>query len=321
MRRDLTARAGRIPLPLAGRGLGVGYAFLAMANERARELRRDGTTAKRRLWYTLRQLKPLGFKFRQQVPIDHYIADFACLSQRLIIEVDGGTHGTDEELARDASREQYLRDQGFRVVRFWNSEVRENIEGVMDRIVDILGPPPPSPPRKGEGRRLPRGEQPSHDQDLERAHRAASAVLDPEIPVLTLEDLGVLRGVERREGRIVVKLTPTYTGCPATLAIRLAVETALAEAGLAEATVETVLSPPWSTDDITEAGRQKLQDFGIAPPAGKASERALFGEETVACPKCGSVRSAKISEFGSTPCKSLWRCESCAEPFDAFKCL
>jgi ring-1,2-phenylacetyl-CoA epoxidase subunit PaaD len=222
----------------------------------------------------------------------------------LIVEVDGGTHSTDEELARDARREQYLRDQGFCVVRFWSSEVRENIEGVMDRIVAV-----------------PQGAQSSHDLDLERIHRVAAAVLDPEIPVLTLEDLGILRGVERRDGRIVVKLTPTYVGCPATLAIRLAVEAALAEAGLTEATVETVLSPPWSTDDITDEGKRKLKDFGIAPPAGKASARALFGEETIACPRCGSGHTAKISEFGSTPCKALWRCESCAEPFDAFKCL
>jgi ring-1,2-phenylacetyl-CoA epoxidase subunit PaaD len=155
---------------------------------------------------------------------------------------------------------------------------------------------------------------------VERAYRVAAAVLDPEIPVLTLEDLGVLRGVERREGRIVVKLTPTYTGCPATLAIRLAVEGALAQAGLADAAVETVLSPPWSTDDITDEGRGKLKEFGIAPP-GARGVRALFADETVACPKCGSTHTAKISEFGSTPCKALWRCESCAEPFDAFKCL
>jgi ring-1,2-phenylacetyl-CoA epoxidase subunit PaaD len=146
-------------------------------------------------------------------------------------------------------------------------------------------------------------------------------VFDPEIPVLTLEDLGVLRGVERRDGRIVVELTPTYTGCPATLAIRLAVEAALAEAGLADARVETVLAPPWSTDDISEEGRRKLKAFGIAPPGRARGVRALFADEAVACPKCGSTHTAKISEFGSTPCKALWRCESCAEPFDAFKCL
>lgn len=161
----------------------------------------------------------------------------------------------------------------------------------------------------------------NHDRELERARAIAAAVVDPEIPVLTLEDLGVLRGVEHRDGRIVVKLTPTYTGCPATLAIQLAVEAALAEAGLGEARVETVLSPAWTTDDISENGRRKLKEFGIAPPSRAGGMRALFGEETVACPKCGSTHTARISEFGSTACKALWRCEACAEPFDYFKCI
>lgn len=165
------------------------------------------------------------------------------------------------------------------------------------------------------------GVEPHDDPMLALAHRAAATVVDPEIPVLTLEDLGVLRGVERRDGRIVVKLTPTYTGCPATLAIRLAVEGALAEAGIVGARVETVLSPPWSSDDITEEGRRKLKAFGIAPPNRTSAARALFGEERVACPRCGSSATVRISEFGSTACKALWRCETCAEPFDYFKCL
>jgi ring-1,2-phenylacetyl-CoA epoxidase subunit PaaD len=181
----------------------------------------------------------------------------------------------------------------------------------------VLEYPPPCPsPTGGEGTTTA-----GVDAELKCAHRIAAAVLDPEIPVLTLEDLGVLRGVERREGRVVVKLTPTYTGCPATLAIQLAVETALAEAGMTDARVETVLSPPWSTDQISEDGRRKLKEYGIAPPNRAAGPRALFGEETVACPKCGSTATAKISEFGSTACKALWRCEACAEPFDYFKCI
>jgi ring-1,2-phenylacetyl-CoA epoxidase subunit PaaD len=156
---------------------------------------------------------------------------------------------------------------------------------------------------------------------LDLARRTAAAVVDPEIPVLTLEDMGVLRGVERRDCRIVVKLTPTYSGCPATLAIRQAVELALGEAGIAGALVETVLAPPWSSDDITEEGRRKLKGFGIAPPARAGGLRALFEQERVACPRCGSVATAKVSEFGSTACKALWRCEACSEPFDYFKCL
>jgi ring-1,2-phenylacetyl-CoA epoxidase subunit PaaD len=318
----------------------VGVNTHAMANERARSLRRNRTAAEQRLWWKLRGLRAAGFKFRQQVPIDHYIVDFACFSKRVIVEVDGGTHSTEQERWNDARREQYLRDEGFHVLRFWNADVF-HIDGVMDAIVGALGPPPPTPPRKGEERSARHTRRPfrkrtfvaiglgspptsgehGSDADLARARAIAAAVVDPEIPVLTLEDLGVLRGVERRDGCIVVELTPTYTGCPATLAIRLAVEAALAEAGMPEARVETVLSPPWTTDAITQEGRRKLREFGIAPPAGKASARALFGEETVACPKCGSTATARISEFGSTACKALWRCTSCAEPFDYFKCI
>lgn len=162
---------------------------------------------------------------------------------------------------------------------------------------------------------------PATDRDLDRALAVASAVPDPEIPVVTLADLGMLRGADRRGGQIVVKLTPTYTGCPATRAIRMDVETALLAAGLADARVEVVLSPAWSTDDITEEGRRKLEAYGIAPPprAGKGS--TLFGHDVVACPRCSSEATVRVSEFGSTPCKALWRCEACREPFDVFKCL
>ena len=208
-------------------------------------------------------------------------------------------------------------------MRFWHDA--EYTTGVMDKMVAALHTPTPDPsPRRVEDAPSARGggETPGRaDADLERARTVAAAVVDPEIPVLTLEDLGVVRGVERREGRIVVKLTPTYTGCPATLVIQLSVQAALVEAGFSDAKVESVLSPPWSTDDITEEGRRKLKDFGIAPPARGARARTLFAQETVACPKCGSTATARISEFGSTACKALWRCEACAEPFDYFKCL
>jgi ring-1,2-phenylacetyl-CoA epoxidase subunit PaaD len=157
--------------------------------------------------------------------------------------------------------------------------------------------------------------------DLELARAVAAAVVDPEIPVLTLEELGVLRGVERRARRIHVLLTRTYIGCPATQAIAAAVNAALVQAGVPDAVVEWVLSPPWSSDDITPQGRRKLLDYGIAPPVRGARARALFADAIVACPKCGATQTTKVSEFGSTPCKALWRCEACAEPFDYFKCL
>lgn len=157
------------------------------------------------------------------------------------------------------------------------------------------------------------------DTELARAHATASAVLDPEIPILTLADLGVVRSTTRRGSEIIVSLTPTYTGCPATAAIQMDVEAALLAAGIPNASVETVLSPPWTTDDITEGGRQKLKAYGIAPP-NKGSPAMLFADEHVECPKCGSGRTSRISEFGSTACKALWRCDACREPFDYFKC-
>jgi very-short-patch-repair endonuclease len=124
-----------------------------MANELARRLRRNRTDAERALWWELRKLKPRGHKFRQQVPIDHYIVDFACLASRLIVEVDGATHSTEAEVERDQVRQQYLEQKGFVVLRFWNDDVRSDIERVMDQIVHVLeSTPTPAPPRKGEGK-------------------------------------------------------------------------------------------------------------------------------------------------------------------------
>jgi ring-1,2-phenylacetyl-CoA epoxidase subunit PaaD len=154
----------------------------------------------------------------------------------------------------------------------------------------------------------------------QRAWRAAAEVVDPEIPVLTIADLGVLRGVDVRDGHVEVTITPTYSGCPAMNMIALEIEVALAKAGIAGASIRTVLSPAWTTDWMTADGRRKLKDYGIAPPAQGGGRRALFGEEVVACPHCGSNDTRLISEFGSTACKALWRCQACREPFDYFKC-
>jgi len=148
----------------------------------------------------------------------------------------------------------------------------------------------------------------------------AAAVLDPEVPCVTVADLGILRSVEVDGNVAMAHVTPTYAGCPAVLAIELAIEAALLEAGF-EAKIERVLSPAWTTDWITEEGREKLRAFGIAPPAGGRSVRALFADPTVACPRCRSEETEKISAFGSTPCKAQYRCRACAEPFDYFKCL
>lgn len=156
-----------------------------------------------------------------------------------------------------------------------------------------------------------------------RAWQAAAAVPDPEIPVITVEDLGILRDLRfDAEGRAVAVITPTYSGCPAMLLIETEIVKALEEAGFPEARVETVLSPAWTTDWLSAAGREKLRAFGIAPPAQASSSKlALFAEAAVGCPRCGSGDTERVSEFGSTPCKAHYRCRACAEPFDHFKCI
>ncbi|MBN8986990.1 MAG: phenylacetate-CoA oxygenase subunit PaaJ [Rhizobiales bacterium] len=159
------------------------------------------------------------------------------------------------------------------------------------------------------------------DADLRRrAWDAAAQVVDPEIPVLTIADLGVLREVVVSDGHVEVAITPTYSGCPAMNMIALEIELALERAGMHGAKVRTVLSPAWTTDWMSEDGRRKLREYGIAPPQASSSRRALFGEQQVSCPQCGSANTEVLSEFGSTSCKALWRCKSCREPFDYFKC-
>jgi ring-1,2-phenylacetyl-CoA epoxidase subunit PaaD len=154
----------------------------------------------------------------------------------------------------------------------------------------------------------------------QRAWDAAATVVDPEIPVLTIADLGVLRGVEVKNGRVEVAITPTYSGCPAMNMIAVEIALALENAGFLEPNVRTVLSPAWTTDWMSEEGRSKLKAYGIAPPRPASSRRALFGVQQVSCPQCGSAETELLSEFGSTACKALWRCKSCREPFDYFKC-
>jgi ring-1,2-phenylacetyl-CoA epoxidase subunit PaaD len=151
---------------------------------------------------------------------------------------------------------------------------------------------------------------------------AAEAVPDPEIPVLTLGDLGVIRDVRvAGDGAVEVDITPTYTGCPATAVIASDVQAALRRAGAEQVRVQTVLSPPWTTDWMSEAGLSKLLEFGIAPPGPAGRPQKVQLTFSVRCPRCGSVDTREISRFGSTPCKSLWACRSCAEPFDSFKAI
>jgi ring-1,2-phenylacetyl-CoA epoxidase subunit PaaD len=157
----------------------------------------------------------------------------------------------------------------------------------------------------------------------QRVRALLAEVADPEIPVLSIVDLGIVRYVRQADdGRLRVGLTPTYSGCPATEMIRSAVRAALDSAGFADALLEEVLSPPWSSDWLTAEGRRKLTAFGIAPPErAVSSPRGLWSAAGVGCPRCGSRATERVSEFGSTPCKAHYRCSACGEPFDYFKCL
>ncbi len=148
-------------------------------------------------------------------------------------------------------------------------------------------------------------------------------VPDPEIPVLSILDLGIVRHVRHDpDGRLHVGLTPTYSGCPATEVIRSSVRAVLDAHGHAGALLEEVLSPPWTSDWLTPAGRRKLSAFGIAPPEeAVSSPKQLWRATVVTCPRCASRATERISEFGSTPCKAHYRCSACREPFDYFKCL
>lgn len=173
-------------------------------------------------------------------------------------------------------------------------------------VTTLHGPPAPSPASTVHA-----GETPA-------VHiRAILAnVPDPEIPAVSIVDLGIVRGIY--EDRVAI--TPTYTGCPATIAIEQSIRAALDANGYSDIAIATTLSPPWSTDWISDEGREKLRAYGISPPPKGAAAASLKNQTAAECPRCGSSNTEELSRFGSTPCKALWRCKSCAEPFDRFKC-
>jgi ring-1,2-phenylacetyl-CoA epoxidase subunit PaaD len=167
------------------------------------------------------------------------------------------------------------------------------------------------------------GPEPGATPAVRAAWDALRTVMDPEIPVLSVVDLGMIRAVAVDDGgRLRVAVSPTYSGCPATGIITLEIARALDAAGFHDAVVATAVFPPWTTDWISEEGRARLAESGIAPPPRGAGKRALVApDEKVACPHCGSTETELVSAFGSTACKALHRCRSCLEPFDSFKCI
>jgi ring-1,2-phenylacetyl-CoA epoxidase subunit PaaD len=162
----------------------------------------------------------------------------------------------------------------------------------------------------------------ANDSRAEQIWTWLAEVPDPEIPVLSVLDLGIVRDVVIAADGVEISVAPTYSGCPATEVIEQSIVSELQKQGVENVTLKRVLSPPWTTDWITEAGRDKLREFGIAPPDGTFSKRELLGgNRTVACPRCRTENTTLVSEFGSTPCKASYKCDECLEPFEYFKCI
>ena len=161
------------------------------------------------------------------------------------------------------------------------------------------------------------------DISIEHAWSVLTNVMDPEVPVLSVIDLGIVRNIALQEGKLVVTITPTYSGCPAMDVIATTIRMELLANGFEEVEVKQVLTPVWTTEWMSELGKQKLRSYGIAPPNPKQSvcRQELFAQdEAVQCPHCNSWHTRRISEFGSTACKALYQCSDCQEPFDYFKC-
>lgn len=143
---------------------------------------------------------------------------------------------------------------------------------------------------------------------------------DPEIPVLSITDLGIVRDIKYNDTGVEVSITPTYSGCPAMDVISMNIRMALLQNGFEKVTITQQLSPAWTTDWMTESGKEKLKAYGIAPPVGKSFDKTYLEQLKIACPLCHSMNTKLISQFGSTACKALYQCNDCLEPFDYFKC-
>ena len=162
---------------------------------------------------------------------------------------------------------------------------------------------------------------PAASVTLEEIRTLLHAVADPEIPVLSIMDLGIVRDIKLGKDGVEVYVSPTYTGCPATEVIEQMIVAKLKGNGVQRVTINRVLSPPWTTEWLSETGRQKLRKYGIAPPERGAGKRSLLGQSIVHCPRCSTERTTRVSEFGSTPCKASYKCDECLEPFEYFKCI
>ncbi len=158
--------------------------------------------------------------------------------------------------------------------------------------------------------------------EIDKIYKILETIPDPEIPVINVLELGIVRDVDFADGQYVITITPTYSGCPAMEMIEVNIKAGLQENGIDNFTVKTTLTPAWTTDWITDEAKVKLKEYGIAPPVEKTSDTSwiLNEEKTVPCPQCDSTNTKLLSQFGSTACKALYKCNDCLEPFDYFKC-
>jgi ring-1,2-phenylacetyl-CoA epoxidase subunit PaaD len=156
--------------------------------------------------------------------------------------------------------------------------------------------------------------------NTEKLWQILHTVTDPEVPVLTITDLGIVRNILFKNHRFIIQVTPTYSGCPAIDAINMNIRLALLQEGIHNFIIEQILEPAWTTDWITDAGKEKLLAYGIAPPVGKVANNIFVEDAVVACPQCRCTNTLMVSQFGSTACKALFKCNECLEPFDYFKC-
>jgi ring-1,2-phenylacetyl-CoA epoxidase subunit PaaD len=160
----------------------------------------------------------------------------------------------------------------------------------------------------------------SSNIDIVEIKKILSEIPDPEIPVITISELGILRSVETDGEKVIVSITPTYSGCPALHAIEQQIKEELLQHGVEKMEVKTVYAPVWTTDWLSEEAKQKLNAYGISPPGKLSVKNLISGDRETACPRCGSKNVKMISMFGSTACKALFACKDCGEPFDQFKC-
>ena len=161
---------------------------------------------------------------------------------------------------------------------------------------------------------------PSEEETLKKFWNILETVTDPEIPVLSVIDLGIIRDIIINDGKIEFIITPTYSGCPAMDVISMNIRMALISEGFTTIIISQQLSPAWTTDWMTESGKEKLKSYGIAPPVAKSSDKDFLENLVIECPLCHSTNTSLISQFGSTACKALYKCNDCREPFDYFKC-